>query len=69
MDDFWTNYYIDTILRNTREDEERKLWHNNQEKENIDETTINTDTNNEVIEFTWNGTEWVRKEEMKSDKL
>ena len=32
MDDiYWTNYYIETILRNVREDEERKIRHNNQE--------------------------------------
>lgn len=57
MDDiYWTNYYIETILRNVREDEERKIWSNNQEVKNSDKAILNDDVDNDVIEFTQNGT-------------
>lgn len=70
MDDiYWTNYYIETILRNVREDEERKIWHNNQEVKNSDKSILNDDVDNDTIEFTWNGTNYVHKEEIKEDKL
>ena len=70
MDDiYWTNYYIETILRNVREDEERKIWHNNQEVKNSDKSILNDDVDNDTIEFTWNGTNYVHKEKAKEDKL
>ena len=70
MDDiYWTNYYIETILRNVREDEERKIWHNNQEVKNSDKSILNDDVDNDTIEFTGNGTNYVHKEEAKEDKL
>lgn len=57
MDDiYWTNYYIETILRNVREDEERKIWSNNQETKNSDKSILNDDIDNDTIEFTENGT-------------
>lgn len=58
MDDiYWTNYYIETILRNVREDEERKIWHNNnQEAKNSDKSILNDNVDNDTIEITGNGT-------------
>lgn len=50
MDDvYWTNYYIETILRNVREDEERKIWCNNQEAKNSDKSILNDEVKEDKL--------------------